>query len=555
MSSFNTLFFCDSSRQRANSATMTPPVFMKKQREDIQVNVAGLRRNLKNLAHNYSDAQIKVREATSNDPWGPDSKLCSEIADLTYNVVAFTEIMAMVWKRLNDHGKNWRHVYKALVLLDYLIKTGTEKVAQQCKENIYAIQTLRDFQYMEENNKDRGQSVREKAKHLVILLQDEEKLKSERMRAMKAKERLAQNATGFGSDGSSDAVSPSSPRVLSVHAWNTCEAESPKNDLECARPQTVGEEELQLQLAIAMSREEAEQEEQKKRSDDVRLQLALSQSENEFKQIQKPSQSSHMLDLLDVAIDSVNNANASNVDPWGMTKPTASLGNLPKSQNDSWSSPGAGAPAQDPWAPVPAQSVQKPDPWSPTLPQSASRPVAASDPWAAPSLSSLSPTDNDSTIDEFAAISKRNVHNNCNNINNSSNSNSNGNNNNNLIQSDPFDLNGLSDDLLSVSPNQQQPARKTPHSFLGENSALVNLDNLVSPAPPPIPALPVQSRTASLVNPFSTVDSIQPGVNNSSFQRMGPSPLSFNQLSTQQPLSSGLPQPLIPQQQANPFLS
>lgn len=29
-------------------------------------------------------------------------------------------------------------------------------------------------------------------------------------------------------------------------------------------------------------------------------------------------------------------------------------------QNDSWSSPGAGAPAQDPWAPVPAQSVQKP---------------------------------------------------------------------------------------------------------------------------------------------------------------------------------------------------
>lgn len=52
----------------------------------------------------------------------------SEIADLTYNMVAFTEIMQMVWKRLNDHGKNWRHVYKALVLLEYLIKTGSEKV-------------------------------------------------------------------------------------------------------------------------------------------------------------------------------------------------------------------------------------------------------------------------------------------------------------------------------------------------------------------------------------------------------------------------------------------
>lgn len=72
--------------------------------------------------------QVKVREATSNDPWGPSSTLMSEIADLTYNVVAFSEIMQMVWKRLNDHGRNWRHVYKALVLLEYLIKTGSEKV-------------------------------------------------------------------------------------------------------------------------------------------------------------------------------------------------------------------------------------------------------------------------------------------------------------------------------------------------------------------------------------------------------------------------------------------
>ena len=111
------------------------------------------------MAHNYTDAQVleskfasmqpdpqvKVREATSNDPWGPSSTQMSEIADLTYNMVnsspeiilsspilfyqvAFSEIMQMIWKRLNDHGKNWRHVYKALVLLEYLIKTGSEKV-------------------------------------------------------------------------------------------------------------------------------------------------------------------------------------------------------------------------------------------------------------------------------------------------------------------------------------------------------------------------------------------------------------------------------------------
>jgi epsin len=61
---------------------------------------------------------IKVREATSNDPWGPPSSLMSEIADLTFNVVAFTEVMGMIWKRLNDSGKNWRHVYKVNVHLE-----------------------------------------------------------------------------------------------------------------------------------------------------------------------------------------------------------------------------------------------------------------------------------------------------------------------------------------------------------------------------------------------------------------------------------------------------
>ena len=42
-------------------------------------------------------------------------------------------------------------------------------MAQQCKENIFAIQTLKDFQFVEDN-KDQGLNVREKAKALVTLL-------------------------------------------------------------------------------------------------------------------------------------------------------------------------------------------------------------------------------------------------------------------------------------------------------------------------------------------------------------------------------------------------
>lgn len=50
---------------------------------------------------------------------------------------------------------------------------------------------------------DPGLNVREKAKQLVLLLMDDEKLRNERIRAFKAKERFAQSATAFGSDTTS----------------------------------------------------------------------------------------------------------------------------------------------------------------------------------------------------------------------------------------------------------------------------------------------------------------------------------------------------------------
>lgn len=39
----------------------------------------------KNYTKGYSDTQAKVRDATSNDPWGPSGTQMNEIAQLTYN--------------------------------------------------------------------------------------------------------------------------------------------------------------------------------------------------------------------------------------------------------------------------------------------------------------------------------------------------------------------------------------------------------------------------------------------------------------------------------------
>lgn len=119
------MYLCPAGTLLIHSLFQSRPTLQNKEQPDlphthtsaVAMTTSALRRQVKNIVHNYSEAEVKVREATSNDPWGPSSSLMSEIAELTFSVAAFSEVMAMVWKRLNDHGKNWRHVYKVITYL------------------------------------------------------------------------------------------------------------------------------------------------------------------------------------------------------------------------------------------------------------------------------------------------------------------------------------------------------------------------------------------------------------------------------------------------------
>ena len=344
-------------------------------------------RQVKNVVKNYSNVEVKVREATSNDPWGPSSALMADIADQTYNVVAFSEIMTMIWKRLNDHGKNWRHVYKSLVLLDYIVKTGSERVAQQCRENVFAIQTLKDFQFIDRDGKDQGMNVREKSKQLVALLKDEERLNNERTRALKAKERLSQASGGVGSvklkPGSSLRESGSASDVRTERGRETTEPTSRsweperrtyKSEIEKARPSNPNEEELQLQLALALSKQEADETKHGIAKDEQRFQMAVSESRQSIK---PPPQNS----LLNIAGSGKPSAHA--VDHWGSSGPPP-----PQAPSDPW-----GTQPSDPWgssAPIGSQPAAQPDPWGATAtvpPPSGwsgevtGNPVTKEDPW------------------------------------------------------------------------------------------------------------------------------------------------------------------------------
>ncbi|XP_036152339.1 epsin-2 isoform X5 [Myotis myotis] len=503
---------------------------------------SSIRRQMKNIVNNYSEAEIKVREATSNDPWGPSSSLMTEIADLTYNVVAFSEIMSMVWKRLNDHGKNWRHVYKALTLLDYLIKTGSERVAQQCRENIFAIQTLKDFQYIDRDGKDQGINVREKSKQLVALLKDEERLKAERVQALKTKERMAQVATGMSSNQITFGRGSSQPNLSTTYSeqeygkaggspasYHGSTSPRVSSELEQARPQTSGEEELQLQLALAMSREVAEQEERLRRGDDLRLQMALEESRRDTVKVpkkQEPSsypQQTTLLDLMD-ALPSSGPA-AQQAEPWG---PSASA-----NQTNPWGGPAAPASTSNPW-PCGAKPASSVDPWGVPAGASTHSSSTSSDSWAAPqqpahgaeraadawaAASAAKPAAASGAFDLFSNLNGtiKDDFSEFDNLRTSKNTAE-------AAASLPSQKSGTT----SPDPFESQPlttskpssARKTPESFLGPNAALVNLDSLVTrPAPP-----------AQSLNPFLAPGAAAASGPVNPFQVNQPQPLTLNQL-------------------------
>ncbi|XP_039680256.1 epsin-2 isoform X2 [Perca fluviatilis] len=500
-----------------------------------------IRRQMKNMVNNYSDAEKKVREATSNDPWGPSSSLMSEIADLTYNVVAFSEIMSMIWKRLNDHGKNWRHVYKALTLLDYLIKTGSERVALQCKENIFAIQTLKDFQYIDRDGKDQGINVREKSKQLVVLLKDEDRLKGERSQALKTKERMAQVSTGstqmgFGRGSSQPNLSTSYSEEYgrsegSPASYHGSTSPNAGSELEQARPQTSGEEELQLQLALAMSREAAEQEERLRRGDDLRLQMALEESKKggpESAKLPKKKREpqSSLMDLMDVPEPGAR------ADPWGagVGAGVAAASALEDPWHSYGSAPKPAAPV-DPWGVTPSVPPMKSaDPW-------ASNSTPAADPWG--SAAARPKTSNTGSFDLF------NASNGDGGVASSLPSQAS------LASSSSMDLFDPLPSSISMSATTN-PTRKTPESFLGPNAALVNLDSLVTKPAQPAPVVnPFLASTggsapapapasAAHANPFQVSQPAPPTLNQ---MRVSPMPASFG-MAEPMAISSGPAQPI-----------
>ncbi|KAK9459059.1 ENTH domain-containing protein [Lipomyces oligophaga] len=158
-------------------------------------------RSIKNVTNGYSVAEVKVRNdpkldstrdspmqvyylaiprlATSNDEYPPSPEDLRDIADMTYNKSLVLDLQNMIERRLNDKGKNWLHVCKALDLVTYLLEYGSDDMVVWARRRRPHIKTLREFVYMDDlDNSDKGKNVRSKAKELYSLLDNEEGIRT-----------------------------------------------------------------------------------------------------------------------------------------------------------------------------------------------------------------------------------------------------------------------------------------------------------------------------------------------------------------------------------------
>uniref|UniRef100_A0A7N0V628 ENTH domain-containing protein n=1 Tax=Kalanchoe fedtschenkoi TaxID=63787 RepID=A0A7N0V628_KALFE len=154
------------------------------------------------------EIEQKVLDATDNEPWGPHGSALSEIAQATKKYSDCQIILNVLWTRLSETGKDWRYVYKALTVLEYLIANGSERAVDEIIEHTYRLASLASFEYVEPSGKDMGINVRKKLETIVALLNDKDKIQEARSKAAQTRDKYFglsstgityKSSSGFGS--------------------------------------------------------------------------------------------------------------------------------------------------------------------------------------------------------------------------------------------------------------------------------------------------------------------------------------------------------------------
>ena len=125
----------------------------------------------------------------------------NEIARDTYDYDKFAVVSQLLWESMEgQRPAAWRIVFKGLTLLEHLVKHGSERVVDDARNHGHVLRSLQQFNYYE-GTVDRGLGVREKSKQIMELLSDDERIREERQKAKKLREKFGGGKMGGVSGG------------------------------------------------------------------------------------------------------------------------------------------------------------------------------------------------------------------------------------------------------------------------------------------------------------------------------------------------------------------
>ena len=128
------------------------------------------------------------------DPWGPTGSEMTEIAELTKrDYDTYREVMGQLYRRMTEvpveGTEQWRHCYKSLLIIDFLIKHGSPRVIDELRRDAQVLQALKNFKFVDAKGHDKGINIRQRSAALLELLDDVDAIKEERAKARKNKDK------------------------------------------------------------------------------------------------------------------------------------------------------------------------------------------------------------------------------------------------------------------------------------------------------------------------------------------------------------------------------
>jgi len=170
--------------------------------KDLNIDkVRNLAEDAFNQAKPKTDVEARVYEVLSHKNWGSSTTLMNEVAQDTTDYERFLIVTKLMWEGVeNQRPAAWRIIFKGLSLCEHLVKNGSERCVDDARNHSHLLRSLDRFNYYE-GTVDRGSGVREKAKQLIELLGDDERVREERTKSRQLRDRFAGKTSTAGSKG------------------------------------------------------------------------------------------------------------------------------------------------------------------------------------------------------------------------------------------------------------------------------------------------------------------------------------------------------------------